>query len=122
MAKSPQTLKRSPKLAIKSKPDLPINSVVREMVNQEGAPLELTTRCTQQLAYAAAMCHLYGSEISFGSEWVNSRKNQVLRLAVSIEGRGRQDLISALAAGQIPGEYYTEDKHREFSFIEEADE
>lgn len=122
MPKSPQTLKRSPKFAIKSKPDLPINSVVREMVNQEGPSLELTTRCTQQLAYAAAMGHLYGSDISFGSVWVNSRINQLLRLAVSIGGAGRQDLINALAAGQIPGEYYTEDKQREFSFIEEADE
>lgn len=122
MPKSPQTLKRSPKFAVKSKPDLPINSVVRELVNQEGSSLELTTRCTQQLAYAAAMCHLYGSDISFGSVWVNSRKDQVLRLAVSIEGHGRQDLIGALAAGQIPGEYYTDDKQREFSFIEEADE
>lgn len=122
LAKSPQSLKRSPKFAVKSKPDLPINSVVRELVNQSGPSLEMTTNCTQQLAYAAAMGHLYGSDISFGSDWVKSRIDQLLRLAVSINGRGRQDLISALAAGQIPGEYYTEDKSKEFSFIEEADE
>lgn len=122
MAKNPQSLKRTPKFAVRSKPDLPINSVVREMVNQTGPSLELTTRCTQQIAYAAAMCHLYGAEISFASEWVNSRKDQILRLAISIDGHGRQDLIAALAAGQIPGEYYTDEKQREFSFIEEADE
>lgn len=122
MPKNPQSLKRSPKFAVKSKPDLPINSVVREMVNQSGPSLELTTRCTQQLAFAAAMGHLYGADISFGSDWVKSRIDQLLRLAVSIDGHGRQDLIAALAAGQIPGEYYTDDKQREFSFIEEADE
>lgn len=122
MPKSPQSLKRSPKLAIRSKPDLPINSVVRELVNQSGPALETTTCCTRELAYAAAMGHLYGSTISFGSIWVTSRIDQLLRLAISIDGRGRQDLIAALAAGQIPGEYYTEDKSKEFSFIEEADE
>ena len=123
MPKSPQSLKRTPKLAIKSKPDLPINSVVRELVNQNGPSLELTTRTTQQLAFAAAMGHLYGSPISYDSDWVKSRIDQLLRLGISINGLGRQDLINALAAGQIPGEYYTEDRSSgEFSFIEEADE
>lgn len=122
MPKNPQSLKRSPKFAVKSKPDLPINSVVRELVNQGGPNLELTTRTTQQLAFAAAMGHLFGSPISFDSAWVTSRIDQLLRLGVSINGLGRQDLIAALAAGQIPGEYYTDDKQREFSFIEEADE
>lgn len=120
-AKSPQALKRTPRIAVKSKPDLPINSVVRELVNQTGPSLETTTRCNQQLAYAAAMSHLYGSDISFGSDWVKSSVDQILRLANSIDGAGRKDLIAALAAGQIPGEYYTDGgRNREFSFIEEA--
>ena len=123
MPKSPQSLKRTPRLAVKSKPDLPINSVVRELVNQNGPSLEVTTRTTQQLAFAAAMGHLYGSPISYDSDWVKSRIDQLLRLGISVNGLGRQDLINALAAGQIPGEYYTDDKgSREFSFIEEADE
>lgn len=84
-------------------PEIPVNTVVGKMSQTSGQELEVTTRLNDKLARAVAMGHLFGSPISFGSSWVTSRTDQLMRLAISMSGEGRKDLIEALrAAGTIP--------------------
>ena len=90
-----------------NKPELPVKDIARRLTVEKGAPLEITTRTTPLMAYSAQFCLIYTER--FNSKYAESRIGQIERLAISMAGQGRRDLIDALqAGGAVPGEYYAD--------------
>ncbi len=103
--------------------DIPVNTVVSQISRTDGEDLELTTRLTTQMARAVSMGHLFGSPISFNSVWVISRTDQLMRLAVSMGGEGRKDLIEALrAGGRVPDAAFGKGSGEQFYDVEDDDD
>ena len=89
------------------KPELPVKDIARRLTVEEGKALEITTRTTGIMADAAQFCLIYTDR--FNSRYAAGRIGQIERLAISMGGQGRRDLIDALqAGGSVPGEYYTD--------------
>lgn len=59
-------------------------------------PLELMTRTTPIISHACAISYTMTS--TFRSSYVSGRINQVMRLAVSYGGRGREEIVKSLGA------------------------
>lgn len=91
------------------KPELPVKDIARRLTVEEGKPLDITTRTNPALAEAAQFANAW--VYRYGSNYASGRIAQVERLAISMNGQGRRDLIDALTAGgSVPGEYYTDGK------------
>lgn len=89
------------------KPELPVKDIARRLTVEEGRPLEITTRTTGIMADAAQFCLIYTNR--FNSLYSADRIGLIERLAISMGGQGRRDLIDALqAGGAVPGEYYSD--------------
>lgn len=59
-------------------------------------PLELMTRTTPIIARASAVS--YSMCATFHSRYIGERMNQVMRLAVSYGGKGRDEMVRSLGA------------------------
>lgn len=102
-----------------TKPELPVKDIAKRLTVESGDALEITTRTSLTMAYASQFCLIY--RFRFKSEYAQARIGQVERLAISMGGQGRRDLIDALqAGGSVPGEYYSDnnDKKRNFPLFE----
>lgn len=89
------------------KPELPVKDIARRLTVEDGKALEITTRTTGIMADAAQFCLIYTDR--FNSKYAAGRIGQIERLAISMGGQGRRDLIDALSAGgAVPGEYYSD--------------
>ena len=89
------------------KPELPVKDIARRLTVEDGKPLEITTRTTGMIANVAQFCLIYRER--FNSQYAKAREGQIERLAISMGGQGRRDLIDALqAGGAVPGEYYAD--------------
>lgn len=113
MGRSPMDLAKNPEPPKTSgKPDAPVTVVIRDLMTDSGKPLEILTRTNPHLAKAAQICYIFGHQIAdengeLGNQYVNSRMEQIERLAISMNGKGRDDLIAALnAGGRLPDSYY----------------
>lgn len=123
MTKKTSSLKDNNPVRKSSEREIPVNTVVNQISRTEGQDLELTTRLTTQMARAVSMGHLFGSPISFGSTWVISRSEQLMRIAVSMGGEGRKDLIEALrAGGRVPDAAFGRGSGEQFYEVEDEDE
>lgn len=122
MAKAVKDLSASAPILIDrgNKPELPVKDIARRLTVETGAPLEITTRTTATMAYAAQFCLIYTER--FNSSYAAARIGQIERLAISMGGQGRRDLIDALAAGgAVPGEYYSNgDKKKDYPIFEKS--
>ena len=97
------------------KPELPVKDIARRLTVEEGRPLEITTRTTGIMANAAQFCLIYTNR--FNSKYASERIGQIERLAISMAGQGRRDLIDALqAGGAVPGEYYSDDSKKKGNY------
>ncbi len=112
---SSELLKDSPGISKRQKPDPPVTVVLRDLMSDEGHPLELTSRLNPMMARAAQIGLIFGTMLKcpvtgeVGSSYVRSRIEQIERLGVSMNGAGRQDLIAALqAGGSLPDAYYVQ--------------
>lgn len=91
------------------RPELPVKDIARRLTVEEGKPLDITTRTNPALADAAQFANAW--VFRYNSKYCAGRISHVERLAISMNGQGRRDLIDALTAGgSVPGEYYTEGK------------
>ena len=103
--KDPQTL-LSGKGSKSHRRDPPLTVVLDYLTTTEGEQLEVLTKTTPMLASAALIGLIYTKTIidegsdSVGCEYVSSRVEQIERMAISMDGKGRDDLISALSAGK----------------------
>lgn len=101
-----------------NKPELPVKDIAKRLTVEDGKPLEITTRTTATIANASQFCLIY--TFRFNSKYAEARIGQIERLAISMGGQGRRDLIDALqAGGAVPGEYYADgSKKRDYPIFE----
>lgn len=86
------------------RPDLPVNTALRKLSQLHGPELEISTRTNTTINRAAAAALIY--TYRFNSAYAAARIEQVERLAISVDGQGRRDIIDTVAAGgQVPDEY-----------------
>lgn len=94
------------------KQDAPVNTVLSNFMIPSGPGLELLTRTTPNLAKAGEICLIYGTMIkqedgSMGIPYMRDLFAQLMRFAVSMDGKGREEQIGALqAGGKLPDSYF----------------
>lgn len=99
-----------------SKPDAPITVVLGNLTTVDGKKLEILTRTNPNLAEAAQIGFIFST--MFNSKYVSNRVELIERLAISMDGKGREEQISALqAGGKLPDSYFDKNGRSE---IEEA--
>jgi hypothetical protein len=116
MAKDASDLLTNPANIAKapSKPDAPVSVVLKNLMTTEGKELEILTRTNPNLANAAQIGFIFAS--IYGSKYVAARVELIERLAISMEGKGREEQISALqAGGKLPDAYFDKQKSAEFT-------
>lgn len=118
-------LRQDPKVAAANpkRPELPVNTALDKLSKLQGEELEISTRSNTTLNRAAAAGLIYVH--TFGSSYAAARVEQIERLAVSVDGQGRRDVIDAIAAGgKVPDEYLNGDPSRsaEFTNLRDDDE
>lgn len=88
-----------------SAPDAPITVVLNNLTTTEGRKLEILTRTNPNLANAAQIGFIFYN--MYGSKYVRDRVEQIECLAISMDGKGREEQISALqAGGKLPDSYF----------------
>ncbi len=131
MPKSPTDLLNPDRVNVPPKSDAdkhpaPVIFVVKELLTPDGEKLEILTRSNTAMARAVRLQGIWshirdnnrsGKEIHYVSETVEQTK----RIAVSLNGRARDELISAIEkGGELPPEYYSPNvMNRAFSFKNE---
>lgn len=105
-------LGKNPQVRLQNKrPELPVNTALDKLSKLNGEELEISTRSSTVLNRAAAAGFIYAH--TFGSGYASARVEQIERLAVSVDGQGRRDVIDAIAAGgKVPDEYLNGDPSR----------
>ncbi len=109
-------LRNNPRVGAQSKrPELPVNTALDKLSKLGGEELEISTRSNTTLNRAAAAGLIY--TFTFKSGYAAARVEQIERLAVSVDGQGRRDVIDAIAAGgKVPEEYLNGDPMRSSEF------
>lgn len=86
-------------------PTPPVKKALKALMISDGDELELTTHAGASLVRAVDLGHVYVA--AFNLDYVRGRVERLERLAVSVGGQGRRDLIDAVqAGGALPPEYY----------------
>lgn len=97
----------------------PFDKAYGALMTINGPRLELLTRTTPKLA--VAIDHAFNRIANFGSIYLTRRIATIERLSVSMDGKGRAELIQALQAGAgVPGEFYSEGATRVSAFSDDA--
>lgn len=116
MAKDASELLSAPQAVARAsgKPDAPVTVVLNNLTVTEGQKLEILTRTNPNLANAAQIGFIF--KHMYGSAYVAKRVELIERLAVSMDGKGREEQISALqAGGALPDSYFDKKSSGEFS-------
>lgn len=106
-------LRDNPRIQLEqdTRPELPVKAIVGHLTIEDGAELEIMTRTTPAVVRAARIGYIYANV--FRSAYVAGSVEQIERLAVSVGGQGRRDLIDAVeAGGKVPDAYYNENAKR----------
>ena len=102
-----------------TQPDLPVKNVTDKLYKTDGKELEIVTRANPMLIRAVTFGNVYCGR--FNSKYAQGRVDQLMRLAISMEGQGRTDLIECLrAGGSTPDAYFsaeTQNKKKEFRYL-----
>ncbi len=95
-------------------PDAPVTTVINHLVTTEGEKLNILTRTNPNLAVAATVGMIYSQK--FGSVFIGNQVRLIEQLAISMDGKGRDDLTAALqAGGKLPDSYFESGKSNDFS-------
>lgn len=95
------------------KPDAPVTVVLQNLTTIEGKKLEILTRTNPALAEAAQVGFIFAT--MYGSKYVANRVELIERLAISMDGKGREEQINALqAGGRLPDSYFEKNARNEF--------
>lgn len=116
MAKDAADLLSNPSQIAKgsSKPDAPVSVVLKNLMTTQGKELEVLTRTNTNLADAAQIGFIFAS--IYGSKYVAARVELIERLAISMDGKGREEQINALqAGGKLPDSYFEKRGSSEFT-------
>lgn len=105
-SKSAEELFNNPAPIVKdSSPPAPISIVLDNLTVTEGKKLTILTRTNPKLANAAQIGYIYAT--MFNSSYVAGRVELIEQLAISMEGKGREEQIGALqAGGKLPDSFF----------------
>ena len=85
--------------------ETPFQETIGALTVTEGEKLEIMTRTTRNISDALEVAH--NLVYSFGSKYIMSRTNQIMRLSVSQGGKGREEIVESLKAGSgVPDSFY----------------
>lgn len=88
-----------------AEPVTPFDRAYGVLTATGGERLEMMTRTTKKLAEAINMG--YNMIWNFRSAYLRGRMDTLMRVHVSLEGKGRAEMVQALQAGSgVPGEFY----------------
>lgn len=106
MSKSAAELLTDPAPITKeSAPPAPITVVLDNLTVTEGKKLNILTRTNPNLANAVQIGYIYST--MFNSQYVASRVETIEQLAISMDGKGREEQIGALqAGGKLPDSFF----------------
>ena len=83
----------------------PFDKAYTVLTTTTGNKLELMTRTTPKLAQAIGVG--YNMMFNFRSTYIRGRLDTLMRIHVSMGGKGRAEMVQSLQAGSgVPGEYY----------------
>lgn len=86
-------------------PNPPVKKALKSLLSPRGDYLDMTTNSNGALIRAVDLGNIYVK--AFGLTYVRDRLERLERLAISVNGQGRRDLIDAVkAGGNLPPEYY----------------
>ena len=101
--------------------DTPFDRTYDALIITGGKKLELLTRTTPKLAQAVSVG--YTMIYNFKSAYLQGKIDTLMRLHVSMGGKGRAEMVQSLQAGSgVPGEYYDASNANKNSFIDIEDE
>lgn len=106
MTKSAEELLSDPAPIVKENtPPAPISIVLDNLTVTEGKKLTILTRTNPKLANAAQIGFIYAT--MFNSNYVAGRVEMIEQLAISMDGKGREEQIGALqAGGKLPDSFF----------------
>ena len=101
--------------------DTPYDKTYDALMTTGGKKLELLTRTTPKLAQAVSVG--YTMTANFRSAYLQGKVDTLMRLHVSMGGKGRAEMVDSLKAGSgVPDAYYDASNPSKNSFIEIEDE
>lgn len=99
----------------------PFDKAYTSLTVTGGKSLELMTRATPKLAQAISVA--YTMKFNFHSRYIQGFEDTLMRMHVSMGGKGRSEMVQSLQAGSgVPGEYYDAGNPNKNSFIDIEDE
>lgn len=100
-----------------SEPETPFDKSFNVLTATGGAYLELMTRTTPKLAQAINVG--YNMIWNFDSKYLRGRMDTLMRIHVSLEGKGRSEMVQALQAGSgVPDGFYNQGNGTQQSFVD----
>ena len=107
--------------SVPSNGDTPYDKTYDALMTTGGKRLELLTRTTPKLAQAVSVG--YTMIANFKSSYLQGKIDTLMRLHVSMGGKGRAEMVDSLKAGSgVPDAYYDASNPAKNSFIEIEDE
>lgn len=107
MSKSPMDLESNPiiNLSGTKTPELPIRTTTKILTQTEGRGLKQNTRATPALVKGVMFGYSYIWR--WQDEYVGGMLDDLMSLAISMDGKGREEQIECLrAGGAVPDAYY----------------
>ena len=99
----------------------PFDKAYSSLTVTGGKRLELMTRTTPKLAQAVSVG--YTMIFNYRTSYLQGKLDTLMRLHVSMGGKGRSEMVQSLQAGAgVPGEYYDAGNPNKNSFIDIEDE
>ena len=88
-------------------PSSPFDQAFGALTTTGGPKLELLTRANKKLSIA--IDHTYNRCFNFHSMYLRGRIDMLMRLAVSMGGKGRGEIVDSLRAGSgVPDSFYSD--------------
>lgn len=117
--KSGEELLEEPQFTdFESSGNTPFDTTMSALMVTGDKELELMCRANQQIAEAASVA--YNMRQRFHSKYIAGKIELIERLSVSLQGRGRSEVVQSLQAGSgVPGEFYENDRTSIRGFSEE---
>lgn len=106
MTRTAEDLLSNPAPLVKdSSPPAPVTVVLDNLTVTEGKKLNILTRTNPNLANAVQIGYIYTT--MFGSQYVGGRVETIEQMAISMDGKGREEQIGALqAGGKLPDSFF----------------
>lgn len=116
MPKSPMSMTYDPSRSPSRSKEAPVQTAFKYLTSEDGNLLQLMTRTNPVMVGACQIAYIFDKalkyrnadgELETGNPYVSGYVDQIMRLSVSMGGKGREEIIQALGeGGTLPDQYY----------------